>query len=144
MMTVRRSKQWTVINFQKLCSLFSKACQYVALFQEFVDTPVNGRPSLFLIESVRQIVFSFPHFVSLLILSLWLRRCSDRNDDCLNVKKYIYFVYIVSENFAVSVSLEESRYLSRLVSIPYILYFSNFVIVFKLLLCLSPLILCWY
>jgi hypothetical protein len=58
----------------------------------------------------------------------------------LNVKKYI--LSIVSENFAVSVSQEVShtksklRDLSRLVSIPYILYFSNFAIVFKLLLCL--------
>jgi hypothetical protein len=61
--------------------------------------------------------------------------------NCLNVKKYI--LSIVSENFAVSVSQElsgtksKSRDLSRLVSIPYILYFSNFAIVFKLLLCLS-------
>jgi hypothetical protein len=64
--------------------------------------------------------------------------------NCLNVKKYI--LSIVSENFAVSVSLKlrdtksKSRDLSRLVSIPYILYFTNFAIVFKLLLCLSPLI----
>jgi hypothetical protein len=62
--------------------------------------------------------------------------------NCLNVKKYI--LSIVSENFAVSVSQKvsdtksKSRDLSRLVSIPYILYFSNFAIVFKLLLCLSP------
>jgi hypothetical protein len=28
----------------------SKACHYVALFQEFVDTPVNGRPPIFRID----------------------------------------------------------------------------------------------
>jgi hypothetical protein len=48
---------------------------------------------------------------------------------------------IVSENFAVSEEMSnyksKSRDLSRLVSIPYILYFSNFA-VFELLLCLSP------
>jgi hypothetical protein len=42
-----------VINFQKWCSLFSKSYHYVALFQELFDTPVNGRPSLFRIDSVR-------------------------------------------------------------------------------------------
>jgi hypothetical protein len=58
-----------------------------------------------------------------------------------------YILSTVSENFAVSVSQElsdtksKSRDLSRLVSIPLILYFSNFAIVFKLLLCLSPLYL---
>jgi hypothetical protein len=31
---------------------FNKACHYVALFQA-VDTPVNGHPSLFRIDSVR-------------------------------------------------------------------------------------------
>jgi hypothetical protein len=46
-----------VINFQKWCSIFSKACLYVALFQEFVDTPVNGRPSLFRIDSVQRLLF---------------------------------------------------------------------------------------
>jgi hypothetical protein len=54
MMTVRRSKKLNVIfaiNFQKWYSLFSKACHYVALFQEFVDTQVNGRASLFRIDS---------------------------------------------------------------------------------------------
>jgi hypothetical protein len=64
MMTVRRSKKWdviNVINIQKWCSLFSKECHYVALFQEFVDTPVNGRPSLFRIDSVHQIVSSLSH-----------------------------------------------------------------------------------
>jgi hypothetical protein len=53
MMTVRRSKKINVIdviNFQKWYSLFSKAWHYVALFQDFVDTPVNGRPSLFRID----------------------------------------------------------------------------------------------
>jgi hypothetical protein len=53
MMTVRRSKKWNVINViyvQKWCSLFSKACHYVALFQEFVDTLLNGRRSLFRID----------------------------------------------------------------------------------------------
>jgi hypothetical protein len=60
----------------------------------------------------------------------------------LNVKKYV--LSIVSENFPVSVSQGVSdtksklRDLSRLVTIPYILYFSNFGIVFKFLLFLSP------
>jgi hypothetical protein len=64
MMTVRRSKKLNainVINLQKWYSLFSKACHYVALFQEFVDTPVNGRPSLFGIDSVHQIETSLSH-----------------------------------------------------------------------------------
>jgi hypothetical protein len=48
----------------------------VAVFQEFVDTPVNGRPSLFRIDMHRIACpsdgdFSFPRFVGLLILSLW-------------------------------------------------------------------------
>jgi hypothetical protein len=53
--------------------------------------------------------------------------------NCLNVKKYI--LSIVNEN-SVSVSQEvsdtksKSRDLSRFVSILYILYFSNFAIVF--------------
>jgi hypothetical protein len=60
--------------------------------------------------------------------------------NCLNVKKYIMST---TENLAVSVSQEvsdtksKSRDLSRLVSIPYILFYSNFAIVFKLLLCLG-------
>jgi hypothetical protein len=33
---------------------FSKVCHYVALFQKFVDTPLNGRPFLFRIDSVHQ------------------------------------------------------------------------------------------
>jgi hypothetical protein len=61
MMTVTRSKQLNVINFQKWCSLFTKACHYVALFQEFVDTPVNGRLSLFRIDSVHQMEISLSH-----------------------------------------------------------------------------------
>jgi hypothetical protein len=55
MMTVGRSKKLhviNVINFQKWYLLFSKVSHYVALFQEFVDTPVNGRPSLFRIPSL--------------------------------------------------------------------------------------------
>jgi hypothetical protein len=55
MMTVKRSKKWNVINvinLQKWYSLFRKACYYVALFQEFIDTAVNGRPSLFRIDNV--------------------------------------------------------------------------------------------
>jgi hypothetical protein len=62
--------------------------------------------------------------------------------NCLNVKKYI--LSIVSENFAVSVSQEvsdtksKSRYLSRFMSIPYILYFSYFAIVVMFLLSLRP------
>jgi hypothetical protein len=41
--------------------LCSKVCHYVALFQEFVDTPVNGRPSLFRIVSVHQMRTSLSH-----------------------------------------------------------------------------------
>jgi hypothetical protein len=33
----KKSSVINVIHFQKWCSLFSKACHYVALFQEFVD-----------------------------------------------------------------------------------------------------------
>jgi hypothetical protein len=68
--------------------------------------------------------------------------------NCLNVKKYI--LSIVSEKLSVSVSQKVSdtksisRDLSRLVSIPYILYFSNFANIFKLFLCLSPLVSCGY
>jgi hypothetical protein len=36
-------------------------CHYAALFQEFVDTPVNGRPSLFRIYSVHQTETSLSH-----------------------------------------------------------------------------------
>jgi hypothetical protein len=64
MMTVRRSKKWNVINvinFQKWYSLFSKAGHYVALFQKFVDAPVNSRPSLFRIDSVHQMETSLSH-----------------------------------------------------------------------------------
>jgi hypothetical protein len=55
MITVRRSKKWNVINVINLqiwYSLFTKACHFVALFEEFVDTPANGRPSLFRIDNV--------------------------------------------------------------------------------------------
>jgi hypothetical protein len=34
---------------------------YVALFQKFIDTPINGRPSLFRIDSVHQMEFSLSH-----------------------------------------------------------------------------------
>jgi hypothetical protein len=64
MMTIKRSKKWdviNVINIQKWCSLFSKACHYVAVFQEFDDTPVNDRPSLFRIYSVHQMETSPSH-----------------------------------------------------------------------------------
>jgi hypothetical protein len=57
-------KKWNVINaiyIQKWCSLFSKALYYVCLFQEFVDTPVNSRPSLFGIDSVHQMETSISH-----------------------------------------------------------------------------------
>jgi hypothetical protein len=37
------------------------ACHYVALFQEFVDTPVNGCPSLFRIDSVHQMETTLSH-----------------------------------------------------------------------------------
>jgi hypothetical protein len=66
MMTVRRSKKLNVINvinFQNWYSLFNKACHYEALFQEFIDTPVNGRPSLFRIDSVYQMKISLSHFL---------------------------------------------------------------------------------
>jgi hypothetical protein len=64
MMTVGLSKKWyviNVVNFQKWYSLFSEAGHYVALFQKFVDTPVNGRPSLFRIDSVNQMETSLSH-----------------------------------------------------------------------------------
>jgi hypothetical protein len=61
MMTVGRSKKLNVINFQKWCSLFSMACHYVAFFQEFVDTPANGLPSLFGIDSINQMETSLSH-----------------------------------------------------------------------------------
>jgi hypothetical protein len=53
---------------------------------------------------------------------------------CANVKKYISSK--VSENFAVSQEVSDteskSRDLLQLVSIPYVLYISNFAIVFSL------------
>jgi hypothetical protein len=63
MTTVRRFKKLNVIdiNFQKQCSLFNKACHFVALFQEFIATPRNGRPSLFCIDSVHQMETSLSH-----------------------------------------------------------------------------------
>jgi hypothetical protein len=42
-------------------SLFSKACHYVALFQEFADTTVICRPSLFRIGSAHQMETSLSH-----------------------------------------------------------------------------------
>jgi hypothetical protein len=36
---------------------------YVALFQEFVDTPVNGRPSLFRIDNVHHKETSLSHAI---------------------------------------------------------------------------------
>jgi hypothetical protein len=42
-----------------------KACHYVAFLQECVDTPANGRPSLFGIDSINQMeTFSLPRFVN--------------------------------------------------------------------------------
>jgi hypothetical protein len=38
-----------------------KACCFVTLFRKFVDTPVNGRPSLFRIDSVHQIEIARSH-----------------------------------------------------------------------------------
>jgi hypothetical protein len=73
MIAVRRSKKLNVIyivHVQQLCLLISKAGHYVAL-SKVVDTPVNGRTSLFRIGD-----FSFPRFVGLLILSLWFYRLS--------------------------------------------------------------------
>jgi hypothetical protein len=40
---------------------FLARCQNVALFQEFVNTQVNGRPSLFRIDSVHQMETSLSH-----------------------------------------------------------------------------------
>jgi hypothetical protein len=45
---------------------FNKAVHYVALFQKFVDTPVNGRPSLFRIDSVHQMEISISYYFLLL------------------------------------------------------------------------------
>jgi hypothetical protein len=39
----------------------NESCHYVALFQELVDTPVNGRPSLFRIDSVHEMETSLSH-----------------------------------------------------------------------------------
>jgi hypothetical protein len=50
--------------------LFSKTGYYVALFQKFVDTPINGHKSHFSIDSVHQMESSFPRFVGLLKLSM--------------------------------------------------------------------------
>jgi hypothetical protein len=65
MMAVRRSKKWNIINViiykNDARSFFSKECQLMALFQKFVDTPVNGRPSLFRIDSVYQMETSLSH-----------------------------------------------------------------------------------
>jgi hypothetical protein len=41
--------------------LFSKAGHYVVLFQKLVDSPINSRPSLFLIDSVHQVETSLSH-----------------------------------------------------------------------------------
>jgi hypothetical protein len=48
------------LNF-KNDARFSKLCHYVALFQELVDTPVNGRVSLFRIDNVHQMETSLSH-----------------------------------------------------------------------------------
>jgi hypothetical protein len=64
MMTVGRSQKLNVINVfnsQQWYSLFSKAGHYVALFQIFIDTPVNGLTSLFRIDSVNQMEPSLSH-----------------------------------------------------------------------------------
>jgi hypothetical protein len=66
MMTFRRPNYViNIIIFLKWRLRFSKACHYVALFQEFVDMPVNGRLSLFRIDSVRHIETSL--FYALLV-----------------------------------------------------------------------------
>jgi uncharacterized membrane protein (DUF485 family) len=62
MMTVRRSKKFNVINvinFQNWYSLFSLSL--LALFKEFIDTPINGRLSLFRIDSVHHMQTSLSH-----------------------------------------------------------------------------------
>jgi hypothetical protein len=51
-------QQWSKNDMSLMTLIFKndarslQACHYVALFQEFVDTPVNSRPSLFHIDSV--------------------------------------------------------------------------------------------
>jgi hypothetical protein len=47
--------------FQKWYSLCNNVGHYVALFEKFVDTPVNGRPSLFRIDSAHQMETSLSH-----------------------------------------------------------------------------------
>jgi hypothetical protein len=47
--------------FKKWYSLFSKTGHYVALFQTFVDMPINGRPSFFRIDTVHQMEISLSH-----------------------------------------------------------------------------------
>jgi hypothetical protein len=44
--------------FKNYTRSLSRSVHYVALFQEFVDTPINGRPSLFRIDSVHQMATS--------------------------------------------------------------------------------------
>jgi hypothetical protein len=41
--------------------LFSKVGHYVVLFHKLDDTPINGRPSLFRIDSVYQMETSLSH-----------------------------------------------------------------------------------
>jgi hypothetical protein len=43
------------------CYSFIQRGRYVALFQKLVDTPVNGRPFLFRIDSVHQMETSLSH-----------------------------------------------------------------------------------
>jgi hypothetical protein len=52
----------------------------VALFHKFVDTPINGHPSLFRIDSVHH-DFSFPCFVGLLIIRLCINRPTKRGKE---------------------------------------------------------------
>jgi hypothetical protein len=60
MMTVRRSKNEMSLKFKNDARSLARHVN-VALLKEFVDTPVNGRPSLFRIDSVLQMETSLSH-----------------------------------------------------------------------------------
>jgi hypothetical protein len=62
MMTVRRPNEMSLMSLIFKNDTRSLAYgHYVALFQKFVDTPVNGRPSLFRIDSVHLMETSLSH-----------------------------------------------------------------------------------
>jgi hypothetical protein len=72
MMTVRRTKKFNVINFQKWSSLFNKTCHYVAIYQEFVDSSKWSSISFSHWQCSSDGDFSFPRVVGLLMQNLWL------------------------------------------------------------------------